>query len=77
MCPKFCANPVLKNAKSHISTNLSNFLKLWLLYCQILFTLAPTNRQFAEKKIGLVGTLPASLPVTQPPNFFWSIVMAQ
>ena len=57
MCPKFCTNPVLKYTKCHISTNLSNFLKLCLLYCQKLFALAPTNHRFAEK-IGLAGTLP-------------------
>ena len=55
-CPKFCTNPVLKYTQSHISTNLLNFLKLCLQYCQKLFALAPTNRQFAEK-IDLVGTL--------------------
>ena len=49
MCPKFCTNPVLKYTKCHISKNLSNFLKLCLLYCQKLFALAPTNRQFTEK----------------------------
>ena len=31
MCPKFCTNPVLKYTKRHVSTNLSNFLKLRLL----------------------------------------------
>ena len=51
MCTKFHTNPVLKHTKCHISTNLSNFLKLCLLsvYCQKLFALAPTNRRFAEK----------------------------
>ena len=49
MCPKFRANPELKYTKCHTSTNLSNFLKLCLLYCQKLFALAPTNRWFAEK----------------------------
>ena len=49
MRPKFCTNPVLKNTKCHISTNLSNFLKLCLLYCQKLFAVAPANRRFAEK----------------------------
>ena len=49
MCPKFCTNPVFKYTKCHISTNLSNFLKLHLLYCQNLFPIAPTNRRFAEK----------------------------
>ena len=48
-CPKFCTNPVSKHTQSHISTNLSNFLKLWLQYCQKLFALAPTNRRFAEE----------------------------
>ena len=60
MCPKFCTNPVLKYTKCHVSTNLSNFLKLHLLYCQNLFALAPANRRFAEK-IGLVGTLVGAL----------------
>ena len=49
ICPKFYTNPVLKHTKCHISTNLSNFLKLCLLYCQKLFALAPTNHRFAEK----------------------------
>ena len=49
MCPKFRTNPVLKYTKCHISTNLSNFLKLCLLSCQKLFALATTNCQFAEK----------------------------
>ena len=56
MCPKFCSNPVLKYTQSHISTKLSNFLKLCLLYCQKLFALAPTIAD-SLKKIGLVGTL--------------------
>ena len=49
-----CALNFVPNVK--FSTNLSNFLKLHLLYCQNLFPLAPTNRRFTEK-IGLVGTL--------------------
>ena len=49
MCPKFCTNPVLKYTQCHISTNLSNFLKLCLLYCQKLLALATTNCRFAEK----------------------------
>ena len=49
MCPKFLTNPVIKYTRCHISTNLSNFLKLCLLYCQKLFVLAPTNCRFAEK----------------------------
>ena len=49
MCPKFCTNPVLKYTKCHISTNLSNFVKLRLVYCQNLSALAPTNRRLAEK----------------------------
>ena len=49
LCPKFHTYPVLKHTKCHISTNLSHFLKLWLLYCQKLFALAPTNRRFAER----------------------------
>ena len=60
MCPKFCTNPVLKYTKCHISTNLSNLLKLCLLYCQELFALAPTNRRFTEKN-SLVGTLVAAV----------------
>ena len=60
MCPKFCTNPVLKYTKCYISTNLSNFLKLRLLYCHNLFALAPTNQRFAEK-ISLVGTLMVDL----------------
>ena len=56
MCPEFCTNPVLKYTKCHVSTNLSKFLKLHLLYYQKLFALAPTNRRFAEK-ISLVGKL--------------------
>ena len=46
MYPKFCTNPVLN---CHLSTNLSNFLNLCLLYCRKLLALAPTNRRFAEK----------------------------
>ena len=42
-------SPPLKYTKCHISTNLSNFLKLCLLYCKKLFALAPINRRFAEK----------------------------
>ena len=61
VCPKFHTNPVLKYTKCHISTSLSNFLKLCLLYCQKLFALAPTNCRFAEK-IGLVGTLTITIP---------------
>ena len=49
MCPKFRANPILKYTKYHISTDLLKFLKLCLLYCQKLFALSPTNRQFAER----------------------------
>ena len=49
MCSNFCTNPVLKYTQCHISTNLSNFLRLCLLYCQTLLALAPTNRRFAEK----------------------------
>ena len=49
MCPKFRTNPVLKYTHCHISTNLSNFPKLCLLYCQKLFVLAPPNCRFAEK----------------------------
>ena len=48
-CPKFHTNPIFKYTKCHISTNLSNFLQLCLLYCQKLFVLAPTNHRFAEK----------------------------
>ena len=49
ICPKFRTNPVFKYTKCHISKNLSNFLKLCLLYCQKLFALDPTNRRFTEK----------------------------
>ena len=49
MCPNFRTNPVLKYTKCRIFTNLSNFLKLCLLYCKKLFALAPTNCRFAEK----------------------------
>ena len=49
MCPKFCTNAELKYTKCRVSTNLSNFIKPRLLYCQNLFALALTNRQFAEK----------------------------
>ena len=49
MCPKFRTNPVLKHTKCHISTNLSNFLKVCFQYCRKLFALALTNRRFAEK----------------------------
>ena len=47
--PKIRTNQILKYTKCHISTNLSNFLKLFLLYCQKLFALGPTNRRFVEK----------------------------
>ena len=55
----FRTNPVLKYTKCHISTDLLNFLKLCLLYCQKLFALAPTNRRFAEKNqlSGNTGTI--------------------
>ena len=69
MCPKFCTNPVLKYTKCHISTNLSNFLKLYLLYCQKLFALAPTNRRFAEKN-RLSGNTDLN---TRPGNMIWHI----
>ena len=57
MRPKFCTNPVLKYTKCHISTNLSNFLKLRLLR-YIAKTYLPMLQQTADslKKIGLVGT---------------------
>ena len=53
MCPKFRTNPVLMYTKRHISTNLSSFLKLCLLYCQKDL---PLLQQIADslKKIGLV-----------------------
>ena len=56
MCPKFRTNPALKYTKCHISTNLSSFLKLCLLYCQKYM---PLLQQITDslKKIGLVGTL--------------------
>ena len=55
MCPKFRTNPVLMYTKCHLSTNLSSFLKLCLLYCQKYL---PLLRQIADslKKISLVGT---------------------
>ena len=56
MCPKFCTNPVLKYTQCHISTDLSNFLKLCLLYCQKLFDLLQKIADLL-KKIGLVGAL--------------------
>ena len=49
MCPKFRTNPVLKYTKCHISTNLSSFQKLCVLYCQKLLAFAPTNQRFTEK----------------------------
>ena len=49
MCPKFRTYSGLKYTQCHISTNLSNFLKLYLQYCQKLLALAATNRRFAEK----------------------------
>ena len=49
MCPKFRTNQVLKHTTCHISTNLSNFLKVCFQYCQKLFALALTNRRFTEK----------------------------
>ena len=56
MCPKFCTNPVLMYTKCHISTNLSSFLKLCLLYCQKYL---PLLQQIADllKKISLVEIL--------------------
>ena len=45
MCPKFHTNPVLKYTKCHISTNLSSFPKLCLLYCQKYL---PLLRQIAD-----------------------------
>ena len=56
MCPKFRINAVLMYTKRHISTNLSSFLKLCLLYCQKYM---PLLQQIVDslKKIGLVGTL--------------------
>ena len=56
MCPTFHTDPVLKYTKCHISTNLSSFLKLCLLYCQKYL---PLFQQIADlpKKIGLVGAL--------------------
>ena len=63
MCPKFHTNPVLKYTKCHISTNLSSFLKLCLLYCQKYL---PLLQQIADslKKIGSVGTLTPTLNPT-------------
>ena len=89
MCPKFRTNPVLMYAKRHISTNLSSFLKLCLLYCQKYL---PLLQQIADslKKIGLVGALvlgmlPFSVPCKRKKvrNFlqhflttFWQLQMA-
>ena len=58
MCPKFHTNPVFNYTKCHISTNLSNFLKLSLLR-YIAENYLPLIQQIADllKKIGLVGTL--------------------
>ena len=65
MCPKFCTYPVLKHTKSHISTNLLNFLRLCLLYCQ---NYLPLLQQIADslKEIGLVGTLFGDRLVLEP-----------
>ena len=62
MCPKFCTNPVLNYTKCHLSTNLSNFLKLCLLL-YIAKNYLPLLQQIADslKKIGLVGTLQCSM----------------
>ena len=56
MCVKFHTNAVLMYTKCHISTNLSSFLKLCLLYCQKYL---PLLQQIPDslKIIGLVGTL--------------------
>ena len=62
MCPKFRTNPVLKYTKCHISTNLSNFLKLLITLLQKNYL--PLLQQIADllKKIGLVGTLLRTSP---------------
>ena len=59
MCPKFHTNAVLKYTKCHISTNLSSFLKQYLLYCQKYL---PLLQHIADslKKIDLVETLVGS-----------------
>ena len=50
MYPKFRTNPVLKYTKCHISTNLSNFLKLCLLpILQKIICPCSNKRRFAEK----------------------------
>ena len=72
MCPKFCTNPVLKDIKCHISTNLSNFLKLCLLYCQKLFALAPINRRFAEKT-RLSGNTGSELTLQRRMRYCWTM----
>ena len=44
LCPKFRTNPVLKYTKYHISTKLSSFLELYLLYRQkylLLLNISP------------------------------------
>ena len=63
LCPKGRPNPVSKYTQCHISTNLSNFLKLCLLYCQKLLALAPTNRRFAEKNRLSGNAYRTTLPV--------------
>ena len=50
MCPKFCTNPVLMYTKCHISTNLSSFLKLCLLYCQKYLPLLQQIADLLKKK---------------------------
>ena len=58
MCPRIQTNPILKYTKRHISTHLSNLLKLFLLR-YIAKNYLPLLQQIADllKKIGLVGTL--------------------
>ena len=65
MCPNFLYQSVLKYTKCHISTYLSNFLKLPFIVLPKL--ICPCSQQIANqlKKIGLVGTLHKS-SVGQP-----------
>ena len=64
MCPKFSTNPVLKYTQCHISTNLSNFLKLCLLYCQTLFALAPTRNPSCASVVCHLCARPLSFFIT-------------
>ena len=86
MCPKFQTNPAYQMSyfhkfvefskamptKCHISTNLSNFLKLCLY---IVKNYLPLFQQIADllKKIGLVRTLSRTFSIVEiadPPRSF-------